>query len=140
VGAVVDIAGSRATPRRSAQDQHRSTGRIMAHRDDHAATLARAAALERDLKRARVRAERAERQAKEAERRTKDAERRATDAERWATAVATQVPQATEAELTATPAADEDHRPDGGVVFIHLLLILAASVGAVLGAMWLMLM
>ena len=112
----------------------------MAHRDDHAATLARAAALERDLKRARGRADRAERQAKEAERRTKDAERRATDAERWATAVATQVPQATEAELTATPAADEDHRPDGGVVFIHLLLILAASVGAVLGAMWLMLM
>ena len=94
----------------------------MAHRDDHAAALARAAALERDLKRARTRADRAE--------------RRATDAERRATAVAAQEPRVI---ATPAPAACSyyDDRPGGGVVFVYLLLILMASIGAVVGVLWL---
>ena len=101
----------------------------MAHRDDHAAALARAAALERDLKRARTRADRAERRAT-------DAERRATDAERRATAVAAQEPRVI---ATPAPAACSyyDDRPGGGVVFVYLLLILMASIGAVVGVLWL---
>lgn len=101
----------------------------MVHRNDHAAALERAAALDRELKRARTRADRADRRAAEAERRAGDAERRAQQR------AAEPVP--TGPRSPAPVACDYYGDRGGGVAFFWLLLILAVSIGAVVGALWL---
>lgn len=131
----------------------------MAHRDDHHAALARAAALERDLKRARKEAQRAERRASDAERRAVEAERRAAEAAAQAPRVIDAPPPPPPRVTEPTPrrvverplwdleppppsaptaSGDEAHPPDSGNVLLHMLLILAGSLGAVIGAAWLM--
>ena len=102
----------------------------MAHRDDHQAALARAAALERDLRRERKRAATAERRAATAEQRAATAEQRAAT---LSTQARTPIQRLAERSLPGDPPAT----PSGAYVLFVLLLILSVSVAAVVGALWL---
>ncbi|MBK9035792.1 MAG: hypothetical protein IPL61_31840 [Myxococcales bacterium] len=96
----------------------------MAHRDDHQAALARAAALTRELTRERKRAI-------AAERRAVAAERRATAAEQ------ARVPQRTPVQRLADRSQVGEPRGGGGgaYVLLVLLLVLLASIGIVVGVL-----